>query len=229
MKSFQKTILEIIEPLEPRDILDLPCGNGWLAKSLKFNAEVDGIDLYDSKPENYRNFQRIDLDKGLPENLMSYDAIVSCEGIEHLGNPLLFLEDAYKHLNKEGMLIITTPNIWYPASKLKYLFRGFFPSFPSLIGKIEKGSHMHIMPWSFSSIYVFLKLAGFKYIKIHDVHEKKPRHFFEMFFGWPQKKYCMRKIRLSKSEEEKEFWKNAGSIQSLYGRHLVVSAIKDKQ
>jgi hypothetical protein len=50
-----------------------------------------------------------------------------------------------------------------------------------------------------------------------------------MFFGWPQKKYCMRKIRLSKSEEEKEFWKNAGSIQSLYGRHLVVSAIKDKQ
>ena len=78
MKSFQKTILEIIEPLEPRDILDLPCGNGWLAKSLKFNAEVDGIDLYDSKPENYRNFQRVDLDKGLPENLIRYDAIVSC-------------------------------------------------------------------------------------------------------------------------------------------------------
>ena len=68
MKSFQKTILEIIEPFEPRDILDLPCGNGWLAKSLKFNTEVDGIDLYDSKPENYRNFQRFDLDKGLPEN-----------------------------------------------------------------------------------------------------------------------------------------------------------------
>ena len=146
MKSFQKTILEIIGPLRPREILDLPCGNGWLAKSLKYNAEVDGIDLFDSKPENYRNFQRVDLDKGLPENLMSYDAIVSCEGIEHLGNPLLFLEDIYKHLNKEGILIITTPNIWYPASKLKYLFRGFFPSFPSLISKIEKGCLLYTSP-----------------------------------------------------------------------------------
>ena len=105
----------------------------------------------------------------------------------------------------------------------------FFPSFPSLIGRIEKGSHMHIMPWSFSSIYVFLKLIGFEKIKIHNVNEKKPKHFFENLFGWPQKKYCMRKLRLAKSKEEKEFWKNAGSIESLYGRHLVISAIKNYQ
>ena len=76
MKSFQKTIVEILEPLRPRDILDLPCGNGWLSESLKFNFEIDGIDLYDSKPDNYRNFQHFDLDRGLPENLLSYDAIV---------------------------------------------------------------------------------------------------------------------------------------------------------
>jgi len=227
MKSFQKTIVEILDPIKPSNILDLPCGNGWLAESLKFNFQIDGIDLYDSKPDKYRHFQHFDLDKGLPENLLSYDAIVSCEGIEHLGNPLLFLEDIHKHLNRKGILIITTPNIWNPASKLKYLFRGFFPSFPSLIGRIEKGSHMHIMPWSFSSIYVFLKLIGFEKIKIHNVNEKKPKHFFENLFGWPQKKYCMRKLRLAKSKEEKEFWKNAGSIQSLYGRHLVISAIKN--
>ena len=122
MKSFQKTITDILEPIRPSKILDLPCGNGWLAESLKFNFEIDGIDLYDSKPENYRNFQNFDLDKGLPKNLSSYDAIVSCEGIEHLGNPLLFLDDIHKHLNKEGILIITTPNIWYPASKIRTMF-----------------------------------------------------------------------------------------------------------
>ncbi len=222
-----KTIVKVLESIKPKAILDIPCGNGWLAESLEFNFAIDGIDLYDSKPDNYRNFQNFDLDKGLPKNLLSYDAIVSCEGIEHLGNPLIFLQDINKHLNKEGILIISTPNIWNPASKLKFLFRGFFPSFPSLIGKIERGVHMHIMPWSFSSIYVFLKLAGFEKIKIHDVEEKKPKHFFEKIFGWPQKKYCMRKIRLAESKEEKEFWKNSGSIQSLYGRHLVVSAIKN--
>ena len=223
-----KTIVEILELSKPKMILDIPCGNGWLGKLLNYNFEIDGIDLYDSKPNKYRNFQQYDLDKGLPVELLNYDAIVSCEGIEHLGNPLLLLNDVYKHLNYDGVLIISTPNIWNPASKLKFLFRGFFPSFPSLIGKIKKGEHMHIMPLSFSSIYVFLKLAGFENIKIHDVDEKKPKHLFEKFFGWPQKKYCRRKLQLANSKEEKEFWRNAGSAQSLYGRQLVVSAIKTK-
>ena len=223
-----KTIVEILELSKPKMILDIPCGNGWLGKLLNYNFEIDGIDLYDSKPNKYRNFQQYDLDKGLPVELLNYDAIVSCEGIEHLGNPLLLLNDIYKHLNYDGVLIISTPNIWNPASKLKFLFRGFFPSFPSLIGKIKKGEHMHIMPLSFSSIYVFLKLAGFENIKIHDVDEKKPKHLFEKFFGWPQKKYCLRKLQLANSKEEKEFWINAGSAQSLYGRQLVVSAIKTK-
>ena len=141
-----KTIVEILELSKPKMILDIPCGNGWLGKLLNYNFEIDGIDLYDSKPNKYRNFQQYDLDKGLPVELLNYDAIVSCEGIEHLGNPLLLLNDVYKHLNYDGVLIISTPNIWNPASKLKFLFRGFFPSFPSLIGKIKKGEHMHIMP-----------------------------------------------------------------------------------
>ena len=66
---------------------------------------------------------------------------------------------------------------------------------------------MHTMPLSYSSIYVFLKLAGFENIKIHDVDEKKPKHLFEKFFGWPQKKYCRENQLAPVQKKKKSFGK----------------------
>ena len=34
---------------------------------------------------------------------------VSCEGLEHFGNPELFLRSVYNHLKTDGTLLITTP------------------------------------------------------------------------------------------------------------------------
>ena len=42
---------------------------------------------------------------------------------------------------------------------------------------------MHIMPWSFPWLYLYLKLAGFEGIRLHEVYEKKPRHVIEKIFG----------------------------------------------
>ena len=225
MKSYIGSIVSILEKLKPQTILDIPSGEGVLLRELTFDVEIDGVDLYELKPEGYRGFHQFDMDNGLPKDLPLYDAIVSCEGLEHLGNPLLFLENIKSHLNSKGVLIISTPNIWPPSSKLKFLMRGFFPSFPNLAGKIIKGSHMHIMPWSYPSLYLFLKLAGFDEIRLHSVKEKKPKHLFERFFGWPQTIYCNRNARNAVSREIREYWTDAGSLQSVYGRHLVVSAI----
>jgi len=228
MKSYISTIISILEKLKPQTILDIPSGEGVLLRELTFDVEIDGVDLYELKPKGYRGFQQFDMDNGLPKDLPLYDAIVSCEGLEHLGNPLLFLENIKSHLNIKGVLIISTPNIWSPSSKLKFLMRGFFPSFPNLAGKIIKGSHMHIMPWSYPSLYLFLKLAGFDEIRLHSVKEKKPKHLFERFFGWPQTIYCNKNARDAASSEVREYWTDAGSLQSVYGRHLVVSAIYNK-
>ena len=228
MKSYIGSIVSILEKLKPQTILDIPSGEGVLLRELTFDVEIDGVDLYELKPEGYRGFHQFDMDNGLPKDLPLYDAIVSCEGLEHLGNPLLFLENIKSHLNSKGVLIISTPNIWPPSSKLKFLMRGFFPSFPNLAGKIIKGSHMHIMPWSYPSLYLFLKLAGFDEIRLHSVKEKKPKHLFERFFGWPQTIYCNKNARDAASSEVREYWTDAGSLQSVYGRHLVVSAIYNK-
>lgn len=225
MKPYMPVVASILKEIEPSSILDAPSGNGWLPPLLTFDHYVDGIDLFENKPKGYRNFIKADLDFGIPDNLEKYKAIVSCEGIEHIGNPLLFITTAQKHLMNNGIIIITTPNAWYPAAKLKYLLNGFFPSFPCLVGKIYRGTHMHIMPWSYPQLFLYLKLAGYTNIRLHNVPGKKPKHLHERIIGFPQKLYCNNKYKKASNSEEKDFWNDAGSDQSLFGRGLVVSAI----
>jgi SAM-dependent methyltransferase len=225
-KIYKPVVRDILTAHRPKTILDAPSGGGWLKDLLDWTPEIDGIDLFEGSAPGYRNFWQADLDQGLPEKIGPYEAIVSCEGIEHIGNPLRFMTDAMERLAPGGVLVISTPNIWYPESRLKFLLRGFFPSFPSLAGKIERGTHMHIMPWSFPQLFLYFRLAGFENVRLHDVPQKKPRRAFETPFAWPQKRYCAKKALKAKTDEERIYWEDAGSPQSLYGRNLVVSGSK---
>lgn len=224
-KHHELIVKQLVQSLRPSTILDCPCGEGWLGSSLSYHPVIDGIDLYKKANNNYRKIQSLDLNDGIPDSYPSYECIVCCEGLEHLGNPELFLRTARAHLEPSGALIITTPNAWYIQSRFQYLIRGFWPSFPCLIGKVNRGDHMHIMPWTFPQIYLFLELAGYKKIELYGKHEAlgntRP---YEKLFSLPQRWYCSEKIQKAKTMEELGFWKNCGSKASLYSRNLIVIA-----
>jgi len=225
LKPYQPVVAALLNARRPQTVLDAPCGSGWLADLLDDDLQIDGLDLFASPPQRYRHFRNADLDGGLPADLGRYDAIVCCEGIEHFGNPEIFFRSTRAHLTPGGLLVVTTPNTWHPAARLQYLLRGFFPGFPCLVGKIERGRHMHIMPWSFPQLFLYLRLTGFTDIALHDIDEPKPKNIYEWLVGVPQILYCAHKRWRIKTKEEKTFWKHAGSRQSLLGRRLVVSAI----
>lgn len=222
--SLRPAVAGLLNAARPASILDAPAGEGWIASRLEYAPAIDGVDLYGEAPTGYRRFYAHDLDQGLPPELPRYGAVVCCEGIEHLANPGLFLGAAGRHLVPGGLLVVTTPNVWYAAARLAYLTRGFFPNFPCLAGRIAPGSHMHILPWSFPQLHLFLSLAGFAEIRLHGLPEPKPKHLFEWVVGFPLWLSCARKRRRASSAAERAFWEQAGSRQSLFGRRLLVSA-----
>ena len=224
-ESTKEAVTSWIKLQSPKIVLDCPAGNGWLLSTLP-NSIIDGIDLFHDPNSGYRNHICADLDYGIPSELPKYDLIACCEGIEHFGNPELFFRTCNEHLDHGGVLLITTPNIWQPSSKLQYNLRGFFPNFPCLIGKIKKGSHMHIMPWSFPQLYLFLTLSGFVEIKLHHQPMSKPKHLYEKFLVLPQKLYCKNKERKAVNQVEKDFWRQTGSAASTLGRNLFITAKK---
>jgi SAM-dependent methyltransferase len=225
MKTYQPIVRAIVLAARARTILDLPSGKGWLRRAIDDpGIEIDGIDLYEQAPAGYRNFARHDLERGVPDSLPHYDLIVSCEGIEHIANPGLFLASAHARLKPRGTIVVTTPNTWYPQARLQYFLRGFFPSFPALAGRIAPGTHMHVMPWSWPQLYLHLALAGFAEIDLHPCLEDRRTRLVEKILVLPMRLYCRRKARKAASDEERRFWTIAASPGALYARRLVVSA-----
>jgi SAM-dependent methyltransferase len=209
-----------------QSVLDAPSGDGWLGKALGPQVVMDGIDLYEDSKQGYRHFWRHDLDRGLPVEAGEYDLVAICEGIEHVGNPLLLLRDAHAHLKPGAILAVTTPSVWYPQSRLQYLYKGFFPSFPPLAGKVVPGTHMHITPWCYPWLWTYLKLAGFEKIELLPEPELTGKHLHERILAWPSRLWCKRKLAKSRSEEETEYWKNCATDAALLGRHLILVARK---
>jgi SAM-dependent methyltransferase len=227
MKAYEPIVGEILRGSGAKSVLDLPSGTGWMRRQLPDPAvALDGIDLYESKPEGYRNFLNHDLDLAWPDSLGLYDAIVSCEGLEHIANPGLFLSSARDHLNPGGTLVITTPNTWHAAARVQYLTRGFFPGFPSLAGKIKKGSHMHISPWSWPHLYLYLTLAGFEKVELYPCFGDDRTTFIDRAIAALIRTNPARKARKAATEEERRYWKIAASDASMLSRRLVVSAKK---
>jgi 2-polyprenyl-3-methyl-5-hydroxy-6-metoxy-1,4-benzoquinol methylase len=94
--------------LKNKKLLDLPAGNGWIEEQLtEYGMEVISADINEDKP----NFYQVDMEKPLPFSDEQFDAIICCEGIEHIFSPFELFTEFSRTLKKGGILIITTPNI----------------------------------------------------------------------------------------------------------------------
>ena len=102
-------------------ILDIACGEGAFAARL-FDAGFKNINAADIDSNSFKfpdriNFTEIDLNSYseinhfLTNHVSEYDLILGIETIEHLENPWLYLRMLKTVLKKDGVLIITTPNI----------------------------------------------------------------------------------------------------------------------
>lgn len=87
------------------------------------------------KPSIY--WRRVDFNNSVPFDKNFFDVIIAGEIIEHLHNTDNFFREAYLILKKDGILILTTPNLASWMSRLFLLF-GFQP-FPT---EVSDESHI---------------------------------------------------------------------------------------
>lgn len=90
-QTSKDVVVRLLADREPASILDAPCGAGWLRQQHRAECVMDGVDLYEASAQGYRKVFAFDLGQGLPETGCDYECVCCCEGIEHFGNPSLFL------------------------------------------------------------------------------------------------------------------------------------------
>ncbi len=126
-------ILVTSNPLLPT--IDLGAGQGALSLRLFDNGcSVTACDLVESNfgaVHHGIRFLQIDLNTEFSNifNNQRIDLICAVEVAEHIENPRHLLRQCHKVLSEAGMIVITTPNIDSPRSKVDYLVEGQFHMF----------------------------------------------------------------------------------------------------
>ncbi len=97
-------------------VLDIACGEGYGSAALQKAGAVDviGVDIAEDVCCHAREKYGIDARTGSAEQIpvadASIDVIVSFETIEHVSNPLRFLDECLRVLVLNGRLIVSTPH-----------------------------------------------------------------------------------------------------------------------
>lgn len=95
--------------IEGKSVLDFGCGDGgFLHRAKKIAAKIQGVELEQAMREGLNQ-------EGIPccesiDELGTFDVITLFHVLEHLEEPIAYLEKLKKHLNKDGMILIEVPN-----------------------------------------------------------------------------------------------------------------------
>ena len=144
--------------LDGKRVLDAPAGIGWVGEELaRAGAEAVFGDINNEK--SY--FTHVDLEEPLPFGDCSFDAVVCCEGIEHVYSPWVLLSEFKRVLRPGGVIVITTPNVQNLLSRLKFLFCGYFYQFEPFSKVPRKfGDKGHISPVSYWQLDYYSQVLG---------------------------------------------------------------------
>lgn len=146
--------------VENKTVLDVGCSelvatsndpfkkDRWLFEKIrKLARDVIGTDINEEQVRTLwgQGYNVVLADAERTDLQQTFDVVLAGELIEHLSNPGLFLDNMRRHLNENGVLIITTPN--------RFDFFTFLKSFLSnRIPKYEKDIAKHVFYFDINSL-----------------------------------------------------------------------------
>lgn len=177
----------ILPYIKDKIVLDVGCGDindRFLHRFICVNArEVTGLEISQKRINklNALGYFNIFLgDTEIFEFKKKFDVIVAGDLIEHLGNPKLFLLNMKNYLDKDGVFIINTPNIYSINNVLLGLIKG---------GDV-KAFHEHTMGFTEDNLkgligddFVIDKVVYFNY-DISSFRNKVIKFFCLFSFRW---------------------------------------------
>jgi SAM-dependent methyltransferase len=160
--GLHEKIADLIRQEKKSRLLDIPAGQGELAlRADEMGMDVTAADI-DESYFRYPliKFQKADLNGSLPFKDGSFDIVTCIEGAEHLENIYHLFRELARVLKKNGVLIMSTPNILSVFSRVRFLLTGQFDFFGGYYADESRLYTCHINPVYFPLLKLALKRAG---------------------------------------------------------------------
>ena len=187
-----------IESVKPgAKVLDIGCGQGYVAKELAAKAaEVTGIDQYVPAEPPAPNVQlkRWDLDmQQFPVEVSQYEQIFMLDVIEHLHDPEAFMETLREATGrKRPEIVLTTANIGF-----------FITRFMLLLGHFNYGrkgilDRTHTRLFTFNSLKELFDQTGYQVLEVRGIPAPFPKALGDNALGQLLVKLNQLFIKISK-------------------------------
>jgi 2-polyprenyl-3-methyl-5-hydroxy-6-metoxy-1,4-benzoquinol methylase len=228
-----RKVVEIFSRFDDRGrLLEIPAGEGALAWQLhKAGYEVTAGDI---DPKFFKVAPipcvHIDLNRRFPIEDSQFDFISCIEGIEHLEDQFAFVRECCRVLKPGGRLVLSTPNILNLASRLKFLFSGFYSLVPRPINEFSQVPVFdHIHPLTYYQLRYMLHTQGFQIAQVTTDFAR--RSAAALYFLWPLVRlYSVRTMRKETDPQQRQANREIRRLMSsrrlLLGRTLIVVARK---
>jgi len=148
----------LIGNVDDKIILDMGAGYRPISKGIK-TKKTFRLDV----AKKYSPDICCDLNKGILLENNSVDVIIAGELIEHMYNPYKFIRECRRVLKKDGIIILSTPNI----CSLKNRFRVLFGRLPESCAEPsnDESYERHIIDFNFQSLNKVFEKSGLNIIK----------------------------------------------------------------
>lgn len=180
------------------DVLDIATGTGAFTQRITDNFPGWKIEINDYENQalitNYKKYN-VDLNSFFSSSFSSegYDLIIALEIIEHIENPWNFIREIKKLLRKDGVLILSTPNVDSTLDRLIYLINGH-PQYFGETGYTNSGGHITQVPdWLLKLI---VQNSGYSNIELCSDIDTSPHigiiAYLKLLFLMPFSRFYMR-------------------------------------
>lgn len=145
----ERKIQKVLERYRPGLVADIGCAGGLSSlEYLKHGAsQIEGFDISQeavriAAQRGLKAYHWIAGSQPCPSVSHRYDAVIACEVIEHVNDTDYFLTELIRICKPAGLIIITTPNLYYWISRLKFIF-GIAPwNYPGVSAHVKVDPHI---------------------------------------------------------------------------------------
>ena len=159
-----RVVQQHIPPNDDFRVLDLGAGMGAFSQTLsEAGYRVAACDMF---PELFRcpgvECRQADVERPLPYDDNSFEAVVALEVVEHLETQLGLFAEVERILKPGGTFLFSTPNVMSLKSRVRFLLTGYMYSHGPLDPTVYDPVSQHVAPFSPDRYQFMLARAGLK-------------------------------------------------------------------
>ena len=230
-KNTHNVVAELLGEVANRKVLDLPCGEGAFSKRMfESGADVFSADFLNIIRIPHAQFSLVDMNGRLPYADEMFDAVVCIDGIEHIEKPFDFIRECQRIIRKDGVLVISTPNLSALRSRWRYLLTGFHQGEKSPLDESEYTPYHHLSLVSFPELRYRLHANGFK---VAAVRTNRVKFISWLYVVLAPLAYVVTVLAFNKEEkvarvreQNKEIARQMFTVPVLFGETLIVKATR---